>query len=288
MDWNALKTFMAVARHGHLAGAARELGVNHSTVFRRLNTFEKQLGSRLFERLNDGYQLTEAGEMLLQQGEPIAAAFDTLERNIEGQNYKPQGKIRITAPDNIAYSFLPAYLAGFQQRYPQLQLELIVSNEDFSLTKREADIAVRATDRPPEHLIGRKIKRIAWGLYTGNGSEHDTAPADLSQLAGQRLIGGEGHMSRLKPFRWLDKHYPDTQVVRCNNLVAMAAIAEAGLGVAILPDDQLRPGIRRLCAGDPAWVSELWILTHPDLRQVERIRLLIQYLYDCLCDDPRL
>jgi len=287
MDWNLLKTFLAIAQHGTLAGASRELGINHSTVFRRLNCFEEEIGSRLFERMNGGYQLTDAGEALYKRGGPIADAFDQLERHIVGQDYKPQGKIRLTAPENIAIHYLPDYLSSFQQLYPEVMLELIVSGDNFNLTKREADIALRATANPPEHLVGRKVNSINWAVYA---SEQHTGPLPtvMSELSAYSIIGGEGQISQLPAFQWLDKHCPESQVIKCNNLNTIAALTETGMAISLLPDDQQRSGIQRLFQCEAAWLSDLWILTHPDLRQVERIRLLMQHLYESIQNDVRL
>jgi len=286
MDWNALKTFRAIARHRTLAGAARELGVNHSTVFRRINEFEKALGSRLFERLKDGYLLTHVGDELFQQSDQIEQAFAGLERSVMRQDHKPRGNIVLTAPDNLAYSYLPAYLASFRVLYPEVTIELLVSNESFNLTRREADIAVRAAEKVPEHLIGYTLGCCHWGVYASEQSV-TKLPDLLEELGNFNLIGGEGHMAQLHAFRWLDKKYPQQQVVKSNNLVAMAAMAEAGVGLAILPDDQQRAGIKRLFDCPLAKNSDIWLLTHPDLRHVERIRLLIKHLREAFASDIR-
>lgn len=286
MDWNALKTFRAIARHRTLAGAARELGVNHSTVFRRINEFEKDVGSRLFERLKDGYILTAVGEQLFGQSELIEEAFAGLERSVMQQDVKPQGRLVLTAPDNIAYRYLPGYLASFRTAYPLVTIELLVSNEHFNLSMREADVAVRAASKVPEHLVGHKIGRGLWGVYASSRMRRKL-PSKLGDIADYNLIGGDGHMAQLPAFRWLDKHYAEQQVVRSNNLVVMAAMAEAGIGLAILPDDQMRPGIKRLFECPPAKYSDIWLLTHPDLRHVERVRLLMRHLRDSFIEDER-
>lgn len=288
MDWNNLKTFLAIARAGTLAGAARQLGVNHSTVFRRLNSFEDDLGSHLFKRLNEGYQLTNAGEKLLLEAERISNTFDSLEREFMGQDFKPAGNVRLTAPANIAYRYLPLYLSAFSKLYPEIAIELIISNQDFSLTRREADIAIRATPRPPEHLIGRKVWDIGWSAYVGDGySVNKEMPLTTAELGQHRLIGGEGAMSSLPAFQWLNNQMSDQQVARCNDLVAMAALAAAGYGIALLPDDQARDGLNRLFEFKPGKQSHLWLLTHPDLRKVERIKLLMNYLFECFGSDSR-
>lgn len=279
MDWNALKVFLAIARRGSLAGAAAELGVNHSTVFRRLVSYEEAIGGRLFERIGNRYELTTLGHELLGQAEPIENAFAGIDRYIVGKDFQPRGRVKITAPNNIAYRYLPRYLAGFQRDYPDIQIELLVSNQAFNMSNRQADIAVRATTAPPEHLVGRPVARLGWGLYAGQSYiDRFGAAGDLGQLANHALVGAVGDLNRLPAFVWLDKHFAQQIVVRSDDLTAMSYMAESGQGLALLPSDQRRPALRRLFGIDDIPPSQLWLLTHPDLRNVQRIKLVMQYL----------
>lgn len=279
MNWNALKLFLAIAENGSLSGAAKALGVNHSTIFRRLNSFEEDIGGRLFERMSQGYELTPLGEEVFERARHIAGAFDSLERAIVGKDIQPKGIVRITAPNNIAYRYLPRYLAGFRLLYPEIQIQLLVSNLEFNMSNRQADIAVRATPSPPEHLVGRQLRAIQWGVYGSKAYvEKSGAPRKLEDLQGHTLIGATGAMRNLPGFIWLEKNLPQQIQTRCDDLVAMSYIAEAGQGLAFLPDDQQRPQIKKLFAYGPGESSKLWLLTHPDLRQVERIKLVMRYL----------
>jgi len=279
MDWNALKIFLAIADSGTLAGAAKSLAVNHSTVFRRLNAFEDEIGGRLFERLSHGYELTPMGEELLAEAKKIAASFDDMERHIVGKDIQPKGTVKITAPNNIAYRYLPRYLAEFNQLYPDIKIELLVSNLEVNMNNRQADIAVRATPSPPEHLVGRKLRSITWGVYAGiSYKSKEGNPKHIGQLAEHALIGATGSMRSLPAYIWLDKNLPQQIKTRCDELVAMAAFVEAGQGLALLPDDQQRPGIKKLFDFSAGESSDLWLLTHPDLRHVERIKLVMQHL----------
>ena len=284
MDWNALKLFLSIVDNGTLSGAAKVLGVNHSTVFRRLNTFEDEIGGRLFERLSHGYELTAMGEELLVEAKIIATSFDNMERHIVGKDIQPKGTVKITAPNNIVYRYLSRYLTTFSQLYPDIRIELLISNLEFNMTNRQADIAVRATPAPPEHLVGRRIRSINWSVYASesykekHGSFKNKFPKNISQLTEHTLIGAAGGMKSLPAYVWLDKKYPQQIQLRCDELTAMAAFVEAGHGLAILPDDQQRPGIIKLFTFDPGERSHLWLLTHPDLRYVERIKLVMQHL----------
>ncbi len=279
MDWNSLKIFLAIANDGSLSAAAKTLGINHSTVFRRMNAFEKELGGRLFERLSHGYELTAMGEELLDFAQKISSTFDDMERHIVGKDIQPKGVVKITAPNNIAYRYLPRYLAEFHHLYPEIHIELLASNLEFNMSNRQADIAIRATSSPPEHLIGRQLRTVAWSVYGSEAYKHESGiPHNLEELQYHRLIGATGGMSSLPGFAWLEKNYPKQIHVRCDDLVSMSYFAESGQGLAFLPNDQQRPEINKLFIFKPGETSNLWLLTHPDLRYVERIKLVMQHL----------
>jgi len=286
MDWNALKMFLAIADSGTLAGAAKSLGVNHSTVFRRLNAFEDEIGGRLFERLSHGYELTPMGEELLIEAKKIATSFDDMERHIVGKDFQPKGTVKITAPNNIAYRYLPRYLTEFNRSYPDINIELLVSNLEFNMNNRQADIAVRATPAPPEHLVGHRIRPITWGVYASKTYKDKSGyPKNINQLSGHALLGAAGSMRNLPAYIWLDKNMPQQIKTRCDEMVAMAAFVEAGQGLALLPDDQQRPGIIKLFDFEPGEKSDLWLLTHPDLRHVKRIKLVMQHLAKAFAEE---
>jgi len=279
MNWNSLKIFLTIATSGSLSAAAKTLGVNHSTVFRQLNSYEKELGGRLFERLSHGYDLTPMGEELLVFAKTIADSFDNLERHIVGNDIQPKGVVKITAPNNIVYRYLSRYLADFYRLYPEIQIELLASNQEFNMTNRQADIAVRATPSPPEHLVGRQLCTIKWSVYGSKAYKHALRlPRNLEELLNHRLVGATGTMRSLPAFIWLEKNVQPQIHIRCDDLVAMSYVAESGQGLAFLPNDQQRPGIKKLFTFEPGESSNLWLLTHPDLRNVERIKLIMQHL----------
>lgn len=247
MDWNSLKVFLSIARCGSLSGAANELGVNHSTIFRRLNYFEQDIGIRLFERINNRYELTSMGHEMLSHAQTIENSFDALDRHLVGSDFQPKGKVKITAPNNIAYRYLPRYITEFNLLYPDIDIELLVSNQEFNMSNRQADIAVRATPSPQEHLVGRQIGTINWSVFGSNRyQEKFGLPGDISQLKNHCLIGATGAMRSLPAFIWLDKHFSPQVITRCDDLTAMSYFVESGQGLALLPDDQLRPQITKL------------------------------------------
>lgn len=289
LDWDDLRVFNAVVAAGSLRGAAELLDVNHSTVFRRLQRLEESIEARLFDRLPEGYTLTDAGAALREHSERIGDEVDALSLRLLGHDHRPSGTVRITAPDNIAYGYLPRHIESFRQSYPDVRIELVVGAASLDLSRREADIAVRATARPPEHLIGRLICRFPWGFYAGEAYEGSHgAPGDQNELDGHRLIGGDGAIGRLPALAWLERNAPGGIVARCNTLNGMAALALAGTGIALLPGDQQQPGLQPIFPLEPEVTSDLWILTHPELRRTERVRLLMRHLWEALRADELL
>ena len=276
-----LATLLAIAREGTLAGAARRLKVNHSTVFRRLAAAEARLGTRLFERQDGSYATTAAGEDLLHTAERVEAEVEALERRLSGQDLRLTGTLRMTAPDDLAEVMVMPLLPGFHARYPDIVLELVLDNRMLNLTRREADIALRPTRQPPEILAGRRIAGLASALYT---RADRPLPKDPT-AADQRWIAWEEGAGPPAPARWLsakvDRH---TIVYRSNSMLNQASAARAGLGHAILPCflGDSDAGLQRITPPLPDFDSELWLLTHPDLQRTARVRALLDLLFDSL------
>ncbi|MEW6990791.1 LysR family transcriptional regulator [Colwelliaceae bacterium 6441] len=278
MDWNSLKVFLAIVRNGSLSGAASDLNVNHSTIFRRLNAFEDAIDGQLFERINNRYELTTLGHELLEFAKNIENSFDGISRHIVSKDIQPKGIVKITAPNNIAYRYLPRYITDFNLQYPDIQIELLVSNQEFNMSNRQADIAVRATTSPAEHLIGKQVCRLNWSVFASKAYEKKFGlPDSLDELVSHRLIGATSDMCRLSAFKWQEKHFSAQVVTRCDDLTAMSYFVESGQGLGFLPEDQARPELIKLFSLNERQESHIWLLTHPDLRNVERIKLVMQY-----------
>lgn len=284
MDWNSLKVFIAITHHKTLIGAAVSLGMSHSTVYRRLNDFEAQVG-RLFERLNGSYELTELGDNMLIHAQRITNSFDDIERHIAGKDKQLKGIVKITAPSSFSYNYLPKHLSAFHQLYPNIQIELLVTNLELNMTNRHADIAIRVTAAPPEHLVGREVCRIKWGVYASK--EYISSygkPVSLKDFVNHRLIGAAGSLRSHRVFSWLDSNYAFNISQRTDDLVAMSRLAQSSLGVALLPDDLASNGIERIFTFEQERDNQLWILTHPDLRKVERIKVVMKFLAIALAE----
>jgi DNA-binding transcriptional LysR family regulator len=290
VDWEDLRYLLAIGRERSLAGAARRLGVNHSTVFRRLQQAEVRLGLRVFERLPEGYLPTAAGEAVLAEAAHMDEAAEALARQVAGSDVRLSGRIRLTTAPSLAADYVAGWLPEFLARYPQIRIEIAVGDRDYDLARREADLALRATPQPPDYLIGRKVCDLTWWVCAGEAylARH-AAPRSMEDLAAHALIGAEASFLRVAPFAWLEKTFDESRfVARANDLNTMAALTLAGLGIALLPGDQSRPGLRRLFPLQPAFPAALWLLTHPDLRRVARIQAFSDFLSAKLREEPRL
>ena len=282
LDWHDLQTFLAIARSGSLQGAARSLGVNHSTVFRRLNAFEAALGVRLFERLPGGYQPTPAGEDLRASAARIEQEVQGVERRLLGGDVRLIGSLRFTTTDTLAQGLLGPHLAAFHRRYPGIELELVTGNAFFSLSRREADVALRPGRQTEDAMVGRRLGWIAVALY-GAQSYLAQRPPPLSadELGRHALISGDASLGHLPAVRWLAMLAPAAAVVlRCNSWLSQLAAARAGLGLAALPCflGDAEPALVRVLPPEPALASELWLLTHPELRRSARVRAFMDSL----------
>lgn len=273
MNWNHLPLFLAIANTGTLNGAAKALNVNHSTVFRRLGELENRLKTRLFDRLPEGYVLTSAGEQMLPLALQVEDAMNQLSRQIMGRDVGLTGRVRITTAPNLARRIMPAVVAKLREDHPQIELEISAGDHDYDLSRREADLALRATSSPPATLVGRKLVSLIWQVFAP--LDYPDPPAALDELTNHPVIGADQNLIRLKAFKSLSKD--QVYAARCNDLSTMAELCRAGVGLAILPSDQEHRDVRPLFAL-PEVPGELWLLTHPDLRNVPRIRTV----WDCI------
>ena len=273
-----------------MAGAARVLGVNQTTVFRRLNAMEKRLGVRLFERLPDGYLLTTAGEYLLPAAERVEDEVSAAELRLAGEDLRPSGSIRLTTTEDLMVAFLQPHIAEFRQQYPNIHLEVVVGNLLFDITRREADIAIRPTDRPPEHLVGRNLGAIGWAVYAStdylraNGSCTDPA-----QLAGHAIICADENLAGIDATRWMMRHVDERDIVfRSDSLLVQLSAVREGIGIAILPcflGDAERRLRRVLGPVNTADTGGCWILTHPQLRHVARVRAFMNHIAEAVAGE---
>jgi len=287
-----VKSFLAVVDAGSLEKAAEHLNVSNTTVFRHIHALEKETGTRLFERIKGRYSLTDAGEEMLAPARQILNNFEAINLSVSGRDIAAAGTVRITAPTSFAYFILPDYFARLQTAYPDISLELLASNQEFNMAERHADIAIRVAELPPEYLVGREIRKIDWGLYANHDMAKKTEQNFNALKFPDRLpggfIGASGALRNHPVFKWLDENHADRIIHRSDDFVAMAGLARAGIGYACLPADLAIPDLERVTSLHQFASNRLWVLTHPELKRIERIKLVLQWLGNALKNEPRL
>jgi DNA-binding transcriptional LysR family regulator len=277
LDWGHLRFFLALARTGSLARAARALGVDRNTVARRVAALEDELRVQLYERGPQGWIRTSAGEELAALASRVEEDVLALARHADARDTAVGGSVRLTSASHIAARLLAPALPELRERHPHLVLELAVDQRPLDLTRREADLAVRMGRPRGSGLVTRKLSDVAFRLYA--------SPAYLGRrravdLAGDAFLGFDESLASAPQERWLARIAPDRRVVfRCNSTAALLAAAEVGAGVAVLPCfvADRDPSLVRVDGPEPV-PHELWLLVHGDLRRTPRVRAVIEWL----------
>jgi DNA-binding transcriptional LysR family regulator len=281
LTWDDFRLIKAIAEMRALPAAATSLGLNHSTVFRRLGQIEAALGLKLFERHRSGYVATPAGDEMAQLAERVDDDISAFTRRLAGQEIKPAGELRVTTNDTLLVDLLTPVFAAFLAQCPDIRLDILLSNQSLNLSKRDADVAIRATDNPPETLIGRRAARIAWALYGRAADFPNTSDIGIEQLWTRSWVSLGDQFTGLKAVRYLARHVaPERIVYKVNTVLGLSEAVEAGIGIGFLPCfiADTKPGLTRLAAPDPGFSADLWLLTHPDLKHSPRVRLFLDFI----------
>ena len=267
MNWDDLRLFLAVARSGSISGAAKQLGVQHSTISRRMRQFELKLGARLIERKKGGYELTQAGEHVKDAAKNIEREVLGVDGALIGKDTHLIGPLRVTAINNMASSVLMPMFADFSHQHPLVKLHIIVSNLDASLAQRDADVAIRLTNSPSDTLIGKRLVTVASTIY-GSRSYINKLRQENSEPKWIGVNCCVFHKTWTKQACGEQPH----NFISDDTLITLAAIKE-DLGVSILPCfmGDADPTLERYCEPDPAYNLGLWILLHPDLKRTARV-----------------
>jgi DNA-binding transcriptional LysR family regulator len=278
-SWDDLRLVLALVRGGGLSGAARLLGVNHTTVLRRLNTAEQRLGAKLFERMPTGYAPTAAGEEMAEVAAHLEEDILAIERRVAGRDVRLSGTVRCATVDGLADFFLAPLLAAFQDAYPGIVVELLVSERTVNLTRRDADVAIRPTNTPPETLIGRRVGRMTYAVY--GHVRYLATIADAGDPSRYRWLGVDEALAGTSLGHWQAAHVSEQAIVlRSNSLKTLLAAVDAGMGVALLPRffAERLPDLRPILPQMKAPPVDLWILTHPDARRSARVRAFTEFM----------
>ncbi|WP_296226117.1 LysR family transcriptional regulator [Ralstonia sp. UBA689] len=277
-----LEVVLAMVRTGTLAAAGDRLGVDASTVFRSLQRIERGLGQSLFARSRTGYLANELAQSLAERAEQVESALEAARSAVHAVPDQVSGTVRITTTDTILVGLVAPALKTLQVLHPNLSYDLHVSNELASLTRRDADIAVRATRRPPQHLVGKHLGSIRVGLYAGRGSGVTYADVEAGRAT---WLAIDDAIPEHPSVAWRKRHFPKVvPTYFVNSLQIAAEMVAMGAGIAILPVvmAQARGDLVSLRDLQDANQSELWLLTHPESRHLRRIATVYGHLAQVL------
>jgi len=256
-------------------GAGRMLGVNHTTVARRIRALEDNLGTRLFDPSRDGYEMTQAAEDMYEHARQMEEITQAIDRDVFGQDAELKGPLKLTVAHDVAERLVIPWLREFQDAYPCIDLDLLTTTGLVDLAAREADIALRLTARPPDYLIGREVLPIRHGIY---GS-----PDYLKDCDGRaKVILFRGSEKRPE---WVQQHFPEAEIaMRVDDVGTMALAVGNKLGIARIPCyvGDTEPSLRRLDLKLAPSTWGIWILSHVDLRSTARVRVAREFLIDVI------
>lgn len=274
MNWDDLRTALAVLDGGTMSAAARALGVNQTTVARRLDRLERTLGARLFDRLDGRMVATAAGRGALERAAPMAEFAATVAAGVRDIDRSLSGAVRLTSLPSFVIGFIAPRLAGFTGRHPGITVELVAASENLHLGRREADLAVRFSRPTAGTMLARRVGTVGYA-----------APALLHDALGppERLpwVAYDEAFAHLPEQRWVDETArPTHRAATAGDGLGLLALARHGVGAAVLPCflGDAAGELVRLTGPEPVVRREIWLLSHPDLREVRRITALADWL----------
>jgi DNA-binding transcriptional LysR family regulator len=272
MNWDDLRYLLAVARNGSMSAAARALNVNHATVIRRIRSLEEQLNTSLFDRIGHNYVITPAGQVAFDAAEQMEAQSTGVERLVVGQATDLSGTIVVTAPEPMSETLLVPLVKEFTAQYPDILIDLSLSMRVYDLGMREADVAFRVTNNPPEDVVGTRLVTLAMGVYAPAGSGIKTA--DITEIIS--FSGGEP-----STVDWKKRYAPQARIrLQTDSATTAMHGIKAGLGVARLPIaiGEADPGLERVPDIPLEQGMDVWLLTHVEVRTNARIRVFRDFV----------
>jgi DNA-binding transcriptional LysR family regulator len=284
IDWDDFRFVLAIVRGGSVSSAAKRLGVDHATVIRRVDRLERHLKAKLFDRRKTGYLLTEAGQRVATSAEAMESTIMADLETVGGSRAHLTGTVRIGAPDGFGSHFLAKRLVGLADRYPDLDLQLVATARLFSLSKREADIAISVSLPKEGRIVGRKLLDYRLGLYAAP-AYLDRFPkiASRDDLIAHRFVGYIEELLFAPELDYLPLVSPKiTPRFRSANLIAQLNATLSGLGIAVLPHFMAseHAGLRAILPGDVSITRTFWLLMHADSKDLARIRAVADYIYE--------
>lgn len=290
MDWNDLRYFLAVARTGSLSAAMRELRVSQATISRRIQALEAALGVVLFERSNTGYVVTPAGRQIYARTEEAEAAILGVARGADAGRGSLQGSVRIATGEALASHLIAGHLKTFQSRHPALQLEFVTGFRAVSLSRREADLALRLIRPDQGDYTRRRVGSVGFGLYAASDLV-EARPALRDDPWTVDFVGWDHSMRDIPMAGWVKEQASSRTVATSTSMNVQLALAKSGVGAAILPcfvADAVS-GLVRLAGPAEVGSLDLWLVVHGDLSRVPRVRAVLDFVGDlCIRESARL
>lgn len=283
LDWNDLQHFVALARHGSTIAAGRALGVDPSTVQRRVAALERQVGRTLVQREPAGYRLTELGHELLPAAEGVAQAVAAFEGQLLAQARDAVGVLRVTCPEPLVHRLAPsALLQRFHAAHPGLRVEFVISDQYLDLRAGDADVALRSGDTEDGALLGRKVGDSLWAVYgSADYLARHGRPDSVQALAAHPLVGLDERMAGHRAAQWLQQVAPGAVLAaRCGSVLGLLAAVKSGIGLGPLPTalGDAEPGLQRVLGPIPE-LQRIWrLLTTPELRRTPRVAAFFDFL----------
>ncbi len=284
IDWNDIAFFLAVCRAGSLSAASRTLGVEHTTVGRRIAALEKALGSRLFDRSRDGYVPTARGAEIRAMAEDMEIAADALARRAEGGDARVGGTLRVTATETLSSHFLIPRLPQLMARHPDLRIEVVADNSTLSLARREADVALRLVRPTGGSLVARSVGEIGYGVYAERAfcRKYSARPGTFEPDL-YPVVGFDESYADMRLARWLAAACTPVgarPVLVSNSLASQYAAVAAGIGAGVLPSYMAELDRRLVCLLPPSRVqrTDLWLVYHRDVRELARLRAFVDFV----------
>lgn len=282
LDWDDLRFFLSVARHGNLSTAAKELRVAQSTVGRRLASLEASLGVRLLNRTPDGYVSTLAGEEVLARAERLEAETLSLEREVGGRNTQMSGLVRVTCAESVASHILAPILAALHQRHPDTMVELIPDARELSLSMRESDVSVRLTQSNQHDLVIRRVGTLGFGLYASPDYLKAREAIDFEAgCIGHHLVAQLDDIQDSEQTNWLASLAPRARVsiqTSSHEAAVAATLNSGGLGCLARFRADREGGLVRLTPPVPVPTTGMWLVAHKDNRRNARIRTILTHI----------
>lgn len=287
MDWDDLRHFLAAYRSGSLAGAARALGCEYTTVGRRIAALEAALGTTLFKRTPEGLTPTPAATELMPLAEQIEQATHTIARRAAGHDERIEGVVRLTCAEGFS-AYIVDQLADLRTRHPDLTVEVIADLRSLDLLRGEADLALRLTPSTQQDLVTRALCEMPWRMVaTAAYVARRGVPSPLTDLHGHEVVGFDDALVTIPGARWLADHGEGATVVcRGNSVHAVRDAAAAGLGLTVLPHffAARDPRLQRL-SEEVLGARTMTLVVHPALTQVARVRAVMDFLVEVITRD---